>query len=141
MTDGIGNGNNGNGVEQQGKKSNTTLIVVIILVVLLLPMILGVFLCGGAALIGLATPRFTDVSESAKMSSCRANMRTLASQEVIYYAEHDCYTESLAELGMSGIVCPECGQSYRVTVSGDDLTIECPCGHGSIENGRASWSN
>ena len=141
MTDETTNVTNGNGVEQQGKKSNTTLIVVIILVVLFIPMILGVFLCGGAALIGIAVPKYSDVSESAKMNACRANMRTLASQEVIYFAEHDCYTESLAELGMSGIVCSECSQSYRITVRGDDLTIECPCGHGSIENGRASWSN
>ena len=86
----------------------------------------------------IATPKFSDVSESAKRNACRANMRTIASQNTIYFAQHNEYTDNLNDLDMSGVVCPA-GGSYRMTVDEYEFSITCPNGHGSIDNGIASW--
>lgn len=72
--------------------------------------------------------------------TCRSQMSTLASQEVIYFAQHERYTASASELGMD-LTCPECGESYTITADGDHYTIECPCGHGSIDDGIRSWTD
>jgi len=71
--------------------------------------------------------------------NCRANMRTIASQEVIYYAENGHYTSSVTELGLGGIECPSSGESYEISVDGDDISVVCPSGHGGVDNGVASW--
>lgn len=78
-------------------------------------------------------------------SECRAIMRTIASQEVIYFAYNGKYTESLEDLEMEGIVCPQCGEPHilLVTGEGDEFFVGCPiegwaC-HGFIDNGVASW--
>ena len=74
---------------------------------------------------------------------CRANMRTIASQEVIYFANHGEYTENMEDIGMAGVVCPECGEPYILRAGGDKFYIECgkpsDPNHGCIDNGVASW--
>lgn len=79
-----------------------------------------------------------DSSSIAYENACRANMRTIASQEVIFYAEHGYYTESLHDLSLQGVECYEHGE-YRITVDGDHVTISCPGNHGSIADGVCSW--
>ena len=75
--------------------------------------------------------------------ACRANMRTIASQQVIYFATHDRYAATLEELGMAGITCPECGLEYVIEATECDCSIHCPLPteptHGSIINGVATW--
>jgi len=78
-------------------------------------------------------------------TECRSNMIIIASQEVIYFASNETYTESLEDLGLGGMICPGCGESYflQVTGGGEELYIECGMQaletHGNIDNGVPSW--
>ncbi|MFA5375941.1 MAG: hypothetical protein WC455_09380 [Dehalococcoidia bacterium] len=74
---------------------------------------------------------------------CRANMRTIASEELIYFAQHGRrYAESMADLGLADMKCPAHG-SYVITVENNStfFTVACPGDHGSIANGITSWIN
>lgn len=76
-------------------------------------------------------------------SMCRANMRTIASQCVLFFAVHDRYPESLEELGMGSVTCPECENPYIFFGDSRNLYIECGLpadpNHGNIDNGITSW--
>ena len=87
----------------------------------------------------IAIPKFSDVGESAKQNACRANMRTLATQNTIYFAQNNEYSDNLNDLGFAGLCCPE-GGSYRMTGDRNEYSITCPNGHGSIDDGLASWA-
>ncbi|MCK5842441.1 MAG: hypothetical protein KAH31_09755, partial [Candidatus Sabulitectum sp.] len=71
---------------------------------------------------------------------CRNIMRSIAAQEVIYYATNECYTSSLTELNMAGVKSPD-GENFSISATGDSYSITCPSGHGSINDGVPSWSN
>jgi len=95
-------------------------------------------------LAGIAIPKFNDVSESAKRNACRSNMRTIASQETIYFTLSAVYTDELIALGLDDIVCPGAVLPINISVSNGlnpSYTIACPnaVSHGSIDNGLASW--
>jgi hypothetical protein len=75
---------------------------------------------------------------------CRDNMINIVMAEVIYFASHETYTENLEDLGLAGIVCPECGDIYDLQVPQcDEINVFCPqdgCrNHGNIMNGVPSW--
>jgi len=90
-------------------------------------------------LAGIAIPKFGDVTETARRNACRANMRTISSQECIYLASHETYTTDLNEIEMTNVQCPV-GVSFTLAVpTSDEFNITCPTGHGSILNGVASW--
>jgi prepilin-type N-terminal cleavage/methylation domain-containing protein len=94
-------------------------------------------------LAAIAIPKFSSVTESSKRNACRANMRTIASQQVMYLMQHSTYAQDLDELGLSGVLCPSRTQ-YTITGTSTVFTIECnsPTGsHGNIDNGIASWIN
>lgn len=117
----------------------------IIGIVGIVPSVSALLLCGSMGLGALAIPKFNDVSESAKMNACRANMRTIASQEVIYYASNRRYTTSYDNLNLTGVVCPACEKPFVLEVydNGDAFKVVCPNypSHGLIDNGIASWIN
>ncbi len=76
-------------------------------------------------------------------SECRANMRTISSQCVIFFAMNDRYPDNLDEIGMGSLTCPECGNPY--IYNGDEQSWYIECGkpedpnHGYILDGVASW--
>ncbi|MFO7626318.1 MAG: prepilin-type N-terminal cleavage/methylation domain-containing protein [Candidatus Fermentibacteraceae bacterium] len=101
-------------------------------------------------LAAIAIPKFNDVSEAAKRNACRANMRTIASQEVIYFSTNGFYTDLLADLNLVGIVCPGSNTPHTIEVvalyldPSASFTITCPQAapsHGQIDNGVASWQD
>ncbi|PIE53074.1 pilin [Candidatus Fermentibacteria bacterium] len=115
-------------------KKGFTLIELMIVVV-----IIGI-------LAAIAIPKFSDVSESAKRSACRANMRTIASQEVIYFAENNSMYGNAVDIEMDQVQCAT-GGAYTITIEdrgsapSASITITCPAAvsHGNIDNGVASW--
>jgi prepilin-type N-terminal cleavage/methylation domain-containing protein len=100
-------------------------------------------------LAAIAIPKFNDVSEAAKRNACRANMRTIASQEVIHFSSFGMYTDQLSVLNLEGVVCPGCDLPHEITVNAlyldpsASFTITCPNtpSHGQIDNGVASWQD
>jgi len=101
-------------------------------------------------LAAIAIPKFNDISEAARRNACRANMRTIASQEVIYFSTNGMYTDLLADLNLVGIVCPGSNTPHVITVvalyldPSASFTITCPQAapsHGQIDNGIASWQD
>jgi len=78
--------------------------------------------------------------------TCRVNMRTIASQEVIFFAQNGHYTSDISDLGLGDIRCPKHG-AYVLTVDDIDseeacsFTVACPGDHGCINNGLTSWVN
>ena len=96
-------------------------------------------------LAAIAIPKFSDVSETAKRNTCRANMRTIASQESIFLASKSTYTSDMDELGMAGVQCPGGdGTDYTFTGTSTEIfSIQCtnitPGTHGHISDGVPSW--
>ena len=92
-------------------------------------------------LAAIAIPKFNDVSESSKRNACRANMRTIASQQVLYFMQNTAYAPSLGDLDLSGVVCPS-RTLYTVTGTTTSFSILCNAAtgsHGNITDGIASW--
>lgn len=98
-------------------------------------------------LAAIAIPKFNDISEAARRNACRGNMRTIASQEVIYFSTNGLYTDQLSDLNLVGVVCPGCDLPHTISVvplyldPSASFTITCPNtpSHGQIDNGVASW--
>lgn len=119
------------------KRKGFTLIELMIVVV-----IIGI-------LAAIAIPKFNDVAESSKRNACRSNMRTIASQEVIYFAGNNEYTSSLLDLNLDGVVCPGTKAAHTIAISSigggtnNSFTITCTNtpSHGNIDNGITSWTD
>ena len=91
-------------------------------------------------LAAIAIPKFSDVSESASRNACRANIRTICAQEVVYFARNLTFAGDLAELGMSGVICPS-SSLYGIQGLSEEYTVSClyTPSHGNIADGVASW--
>jgi len=85
------------------------------------------------------------------VAECRANMRAIAGQAVIFFANNaNRYPEDLEEMGMAGYMCPACSSTYIYAAYFNEETQEpeyflsCPQpsdpNHGFIDNGIPSWS-
>ena len=112
-------------------KKGFTLIELMIVVV-----IIGI-------LAAIAVPKFHDVAENSRRSACRANMRTIASQQVIYIVRNSVYADNLGDLGLAGVTCPS-GQPYDITGTAQSYSIHCTApdvNHGNIVDGIISWAN
>ncbi len=91
--------------------------------------------------------RLTRVKEAAMQNACRANMRTIDSQLVIFQATNKSLPKSPVEfrLGLpelQGIICPTCKISYKYVYENEKYRIECPNkkSHGYICNRKPSWT-
>lgn len=75
--------------------------------------------------------------------TCRANMRLICGQCVIFYAMNSRYPESLEEIGIGYFTCPECGNPYVYFGDRESCLIECgkpeEPNHGYILDGVPSW--
>lgn len=112
-------------------KNGFTLIELMIVVV-----VIGI-------LAAIAVPKFQDVAENSRRATCRANMRTIASQQVIYIVKYSTYADNLDDLGLSGVMCPS-RQPYTITGTASSYSIHCiapDVAHGNIVNGVISWAN
>ncbi len=96
----------------------------------------------------ITSPSGTDLLNTGKgqgnnLDECRANMRTIASQCVIFFALNNRYPNTLEEIGMAGIVCPTCGFDYILIGTEKEFYVGCPIPlevtHGFIDNGTVSW--
>ena len=97
-------------------------------------------------LAAIAIPKFSSVADSSKRNACRANMRTIASQNVIYFAQYNRCASTITLLGMGNVRCPSfglAGAAYTWTGTVSTFSITCPytTSHGNIDNGVASWVN
>lgn len=81
------------------------------------------------------------------VDACRAQMRTQATAESMYFARFDGYSDPVG-LESSGVLpgarvlrCPESRRNYCFTLTFDPPTyvITCQDGHGYIRDGIASW--
>jgi hypothetical protein len=87
---------------------------------------------------------------STQEEACRTQMSSLATAEAMYYTRFDRYSDArgLESSGMfpgaGAIRCPSSGVTYIVSLSFRDhaaasYRIECPEGHGSIQDGLSTW--
>lgn len=90
-------------------------------------------------LAAIAIPKWSEISETARRNACRANMRTISSQETIYLASHETYTTNMTSLEMAGVICPSSSHYDMEVPNSFEFNITCPNAHGSILNGVASW--
>lgn len=94
-----------------------------------------------AVLSGLSC--FAEVSSSAKQNACRANMRTLASQQSIFFSDNDFYASTLDDLGIPNLSCPSgtISDGYEISGNEEEFRITCPLGHGYIDNNQAHFTD
>ena len=76
--------------------------------------------------------------------ACRANMRTIASQALMFFANNNCeFPNNLEEIGMADVTCPACGNTYHYVGGGTEFHVSCPIpsdpNHGFIHTCLASW--
>ena len=118
------------------KKKGFTLIELMIVVV-----IIGI-------LAAIAIPKFTSVQDQARQSSCRTNMRCLATAESMYYGLYDTFTANVNDLlvvqdNADVLICPLDHVVYNFAMPGgpDSYTVTCASGasHGSFADGICSW--
>jgi predicted RNA-binding Zn-ribbon protein involved in translation (DUF1610 family) len=67
--------------------------------------------------------------------NCVENMYRILDAENEYFAQNGCYTDNIDELAQFNstlnLVCPESGESYRIQISKQSVTILCSI-HGEI---------
>lgn len=102
-------------------------------------------------LAAIAIPKFTSIQDLARQSSCRGNIRTLATAEAVYFPLNNTFTNNISNLDQiqenaSLIRCPlrVAVGPYALSVpEPDEYVVTCPVagsGHGSILSGCSSWS-
>lgn len=102
-------------------------------------------------LAAIAIPKFQNVQDLARQSSCRGNMRTLATAEAVYFPLNSTFTSNIVNLDQiqgnaSLIRCPTrvaMGPYSLAVPEPDEYVVACPVagtGHGSIASGCSSWS-
>lgn len=96
--------------------------------------------------LGIYMLKVKKVQEKAKENACKANMRTLASQVVVYKYPNKVLPQStpelLAEIPLfAQIVCPSCRARFTYKSDGENFEIMCPNkpSHGRVKNGKVSW--
>lgn len=95
--------------------------------------------------LGCSSGQAEELTERWKLSECRANMNTLATDQALYMLATGEWTESVAKLDSIGkrrqpLVCPACGEPYAIHLYDDGYVISCPLEeHGTIDTGVPSW--
>jgi hypothetical protein len=83
--------------------------------------------------------------EISRERQCRANMNTLCTDmanirdAIGYWIDDQDEIDEYARRSRP-LVCPVTGEAYTIDLKEDGYVISCPCGHGSIDTGRRSWT-
>lgn len=98
----------------------------------------------------IAIPGYNNVQESARRSSCRSNIRTLATAESIYFGVYGSYTADMTSLlavqeNAGQVRCPARPAIGIYTLqlpAAEQYLVACPVpgmDHGSFVSGISSW--
>jgi len=92
----------------------------------------------------LVVPQLKEKEKGKIEELCRSQMKQLSKAEFQYFNEKGTYTDSLSLLvplmpGTVAHTCPLDGAEYKITADSTGFKIECPNGHGSVENGHVDW--
>ncbi len=93
----------------------------------------------------LIVPQLKEKERGKIETLCRSQMVVLSKAEFQYFNQKGAYTDSLSLLvplipQTIAHTCPLDDAEYKITADSTGFVIECPNGHGSIENGHPDWS-
>ncbi|MEW6552753.1 MAG: prepilin-type N-terminal cleavage/methylation domain-containing protein [Actinomycetota bacterium] len=81
-------------------------------------------------LVGIAVASYAISVSTSKKTACKANLRTVEEQIVVYHTHHDAYPPTLQDLvpdlieNDGSLYCPESGEAYLYDDSSGD--VSCP---------------
>ncbi len=105
--------------------------------ILLVPLLILVSGCRGQRQDSLI-----DVSQKRQ---CWANMNILSTDMANYRDATGHWTDNMEELDQYArrtrpMTCPVTHEPYTIRLEEDGYVLSCPCGHGSVDTGRRSWT-
>ncbi|OPL19502.1 MAG: hypothetical protein AVO35_10085 [Candidatus Aegiribacteria sp. MLS_C] len=85
------------------------------------------------------------IVEVSRERQCRANMNTLCTDQANYRDATGRWAGTNEELDRYArrtrpLTCPVSDEQYIIELRDDGYIVRCPCGHGSVDTGRRSWT-
>lgn len=107
---------------------------------------------GAAVLLLVILPAFLacegeegSILDISRERQCRANMNTLCTDQANYRDATGRWAGTNGELDRYArrtgpLTCPVTDEHYIIELKDDGYIVICPCGHGSVDTGRRSWT-